>query len=605
MVRPRAVFVLRALGRNPDAASYAGRMQRYITTPIYYVNDRPHIGHCYTTLVADCMARFERLRLGIGDRGLGIGKGNGVFFLTGTDEHADKVVTSAAAHGMTAIAWADRNAAEFAKAFAFMNTSNDDFIRTTQERHKSRVVEYVSALIKSGAIYPGSYEGWYDENQEEYLTETVAKEQEYKSAVTGKPLVRRTEKCYFFKLSAYQTRLEEHYKQHEHFVQPDARKNEVLGRLRGGLNDVPISRPVTDDPATHFGIRVPGDEQHRIYVWIDALFNYLSVVDTDERRVLWPSPLGTEIGAEQRNDATCTHFIAKDILWFHAVIWPAMLMALRDTAGGGSAPRSRFGFVGLPTTIYSHAYWVREGRKMSKGLKNFIEIEQLEAYANKYSLDAVRWYLLTQGPLHATDADFSHAKFVEVFNADLANGIGNSTSRVGNMIEKYFGGKVPSSKNVTEWRANTPDGDMHFNWVQICGDAVAAAKRSAGAHDVGSTVAAGLSIVRSVDSFINATRPFSIAKAMDADTTGIQRAGLEAILYLCAEALRIASVLLSPAMPQKMAQLWQIWNCTPPAGATLEQLCTFAGPCALKPGQQISKGEVLFMRADPAEAPPA
>ncbi|MFN5946224.1 MAG: class I tRNA ligase family protein, partial [Phycisphaerae bacterium] len=174
-------------------------MQRYITTPIYYVNDRPHIGHCYTTLVADCMARFERLR--------GAGP---VFFLTGTDEHADKVVTSAQAHGMTAIQWADRNAAEFAKAFTFINASNDDFIRTTQDRHKTRVIEYVSAMIKSGAIYPGTYEGWYDENQEEYLTETVAKDQDYKSSVTGKPLVRRSEKCYFFKLSAYQSRLEKH-----------------------------------------------------------------------------------------------------------------------------------------------------------------------------------------------------------------------------------------------------------------------------------------------------------------------------------------------------------------------------------------------------------
>ena len=573
-------------------------MTRYITTPIYYVNDRPHIGHCYTTLVADCMARFERLT-----------GGTRVFFLTGTDEHADKVVTSAAAHGVSAIQWADRNAAEFAKAFAFINASNNDFIRTTQDRHKTRVVEYVSALIKSGAIYQGSYEGWYDENQEEYLTETVAKEQEYKSTVTGKPLVRRTEKCYFFKLSAYQARLQKHFDDNPTFVQPDARRNEVLGRLRDGLNDVPISRPVTDDPATQFGIRVPGDEQHRIYVWIDALFNYLSVVDTDDRRELWPgaSPLRGEVAATQRTNATCTHFIAKDILWFHAVIWPAMLMALQDTAAQGT----RFNFVGMPTTVYSHAYWVREGRKMSKSLKNFIEIEQLEAYANKYSLDAVRWYLLTQGPLHATDADFSHSKFVEVYNSDLANGIGNSTSRVGNMIEKYFGGKVPGGTHMSdprvskEWTCYTPDSTQSFEWTQICNDAYRSATRDATAHDVGGSVSAGLIIVRAVDSFINATRPFSIAKTMDADATGQQRAALETILYLCAEALRIASILLSPAMPQKMAQLWQIWNCTPPAGATLEQLCTFAGPCALKPGQQIAKGEVLFMRADTAEAAPA
>lgn len=547
-------------------------MQRYITTPIYYVNDRPHIGHCYTTLVADCMARFERLR--------GAGP---VFFLTGTDEHADKVVTSAQAHGMTAIQWADRNAAEFAKAFAFINASNDDFIRTTQDRHKTRVIEYVTAMIKSGAIYPGTYEGWYDENQEEYLTETVAKDQDYKSSVTGKPLVRRSEKCYFFKLSAYQSRLEKHFADNPTFVQPDARRNEVLGRLRDGLNDVPISRPVTDDPATQFGIRVPGDEQHRIYVWIDALFNYLSVVDTDERRPFWPSA---------SRASTCTHFIAKDILWFHAVIWPAMLMALRDTATHGT----RFNFVGLPTTVYSHAYWVREGRKMSKSLKNFIEIEQLEAYANKFSLDAVRWYLLTQGPLNATDADFSHSKFVEVYNADLANGIGNCTSRVANMVEKYFG-TLPANTNP----AGTPGSE--FNWQSITSAASAKATSAYAQHDLATGLSAGLDLVRSVDQYINVTAPFKLAKTVEQNPAAKDQ--LAAILYNCAEALRIASVLLSPAMPQKMAQVWQSWHCTPPTGATLAQLCEFGGKHALKPGQTIAKGEVLFMRADAAEAAPA
>ncbi len=547
-------------------------MQRYITTPIYYVNDRPHIGHCYTTLVADCMARFERLR--------GAGP---VFFLTGTDEHADKVVTSAQAHGMTAIQWADRNAAEFAKAFTFINASNDDFIRTTQDRHKTRVIEYVSAMIKSGAIYPGTYEGWYDENQEEYLTETVAKDQDYKSSVTGKPLVRRSEKCYFFKLSAYQSRLEKHFADNPTFVQPDARRNEVLGRLRDGLNDVPISRPVTDDPATQFGIRVPGDEQHRIYVWIDALFNYLSVVDTDDRRVFWPNASGS---------STCTHFIAKDILWFHAVIWPAMLMALRDTAAHGT----RFNFVGLPTTVYSHAYWVREGRKMSKSLKNFIEIEQLEAYANKFSLDAVRWYLLTQGPLNATDADFSHGKFVEVYNADLANGIGNCTSRVANMVEKYFG-TLPANTNA----AGTPGSE--FNWQAITSAASTKATNAYAQHDLATGLSAGLDLVRSVDQYINVTAPFKLAKTVEQNPAAKDQ--LAAILYNCAEALRIASVLLSPAMPQKMAQVWQSWNCTPLAGASLAELCEFGGKFALKPGQTIAKGEVLFMRADTAEAAPA
>lgn len=552
MVRTRALRKLRVMGKH------------YVTTPIYYVNDRPHIGHCYTTLVADADARLARLRLGAAGK---------VFFLTGTDEHADKVVTSAASHGMAAIQWADRNAAEFERAFRFIKASNDDFIRTTQDRHKMRVTEYVTALMKSGAIYKGTYEGWYDENQEEYLTETVAKEAGYKSPVTGKPLVKRSEACYFFKLSAYQTRLETLFNQNATFVEPEARFNEVRGRLRQGLNDVPVSRPVTDDPATQFGIRVPGDEAHRIYVWIDALFNYLSVVDTDERRAFWPADV---------------HFIAKDILWFHAVIWPAMLMALQDCGG-------RFAFVELPKTVYCHAYWVREGKKMSKSLGNFVTIEVLEAYAAKFGLDAVRWYLLTQGPLGSTDADFSHAKFVEVYNADLANGIGNCASRVSNMIEKYFGGEMPARDAAHD--------HADYDFAALARKALGEAERAHDVHDVSSALLAGISLVRSVDSYINTTAPFKLAKTLEQNPAA--KAHLATILYTCAEAVRVASVLLSEALIERVPSLWQAWGCTPTSGATLGDLCTFGGAHALKPGSRLTKFEALYMRADPSEAPPA
>jgi methionyl-tRNA synthetase len=574
----------------------------YITTPIYYVNDKPHIGHCYTTTVADALARFARLVSG---------RSESVFFLTGTDEHADKVVTTAAANGMSAIQWADRNAEEFRKAFAFIEASNDDFIRTTQDRHKSKVIEYVSALIKSGSIYPGTYEGWYDENQEEYVTETVAKENEYKSSVTGKPLVRRSEKCYFFKLSAYQGKLQALFDERPGFVQPAARRNEVLGRFKQGLQDVPVSRPVTDDPATQFGIRVPGDEQHRIYVWIDALFNYLSVVDTQDRRAFWPTPAG--------DTSSLTHFIAKDILWFHAVIWPAMLLALRD------ADPAKYDWVGLPGTVYSHAYWVREGRKMSKSLGNFVDLDVLRKYADKFSLDALRWYLLTQGPLGENDADFSHGKFVEVFNADLANGIGNCASRVGNMIEKYFGGVVPGDDGTelvvdpAAGMAVAPSIREFFNWAATCS---VASRQTLDGVTIDNTPVTGflraMDLVRNVDQFINATRPFSIAKRIESDPKA--KSALGCILYQCAEALRIASILLSPALIAKMPQLWQAWNIpfgsgqAGPAGtagppnaaprATLAELCEFGGKHALRPGHKIAKGDSLFMRADPKEPAP-
>ncbi len=302
-------------------------------------------------------------------------------------------------------------------------------------------------------------------------------------------------------------------------------------------------------------------------MWIDALFNYLSTVDTDGRRALWPPRV---------------HYIAKDILWFHAVIWPAMLLALR---GGGG----RFGFVELPACIYSHAYWVRDGRKMSKSLGNFVTIEVLKAYADRYSLDAVRWYMLTQGPLGQQDADFSHAKFVEVYNADLANGVGNCASRVANMIEKYFEGKTPA---LTPWASEW--------FASRCAAEVERAAALAADLQPDGALRAGMGIITKVDDLISEQRPFTLAKDMAANGARVAE-----ILAACAEAVRIASVLLSPAMPGKMAKLWEAWNCAPAPGATLADLCRFGGGQGLKAGGRISKGEALFMRADPAENAPA
>jgi len=539
----------------------------YITSPIYYVNDRPHIGHCYTTVLCDVAARFERLRRG---------SGADVFFLTGTDEHADKVVTSAAANMTTPQEWADRNAAAFKAAFEFVGSTHDDFIRTTEARHRAKVTGYIAALQKSGAIYKGEYTGWYDENQEEYVTETAAKENDFKGAISRRPLVKRTEPCYFFRLSKYQQRLIDLPGERPDFVQPASRRNEVLGRLRppAVLNDVPVSRPVTGDPATQWGIRIPGDEAHRVYVWIDALFNYLTVVDTPERRRFWPASV---------------HLIGKDILWFHAVIWPALLMALKE-----SGPE--YSWVELPKTVFGHGWWISEGQKMSKSLGNFIDLEKLKAYAGRYSLDALRWYLATQGPLSGADADFSHAKFVEVYNADLANGIGNCASRVGNMIEKYFGGKVPDPKGVKE--------NAGSDWPAICARLVERAGVAIGSLDLAGALGAATELVRTVDGYINVTAPFKLAKTVDADATGRAREQLAAILYHCAEAVRVASLLFAPAMPGKMGQLWRTWNCEPPTGVPLSELAVFGGPHSLKPGQSIAKGEALFMRADPAEAAP-
>lgn len=527
----------------------------YVTTPIYYVNDRPHIGHLYSTLLGDVLARFHRLQ------------GRKVFFLTGTDEHADKVVDSAAAHGMKPIQWADRNAAEFDRAFREMGYSNDDFIRTTQRRHIEQVERYIARLQESGDVYLGDYEGWWDASQEEYVTESTAKEHGYKSPVTGRDLVKRREQNYFFRLSRYAEALQKHIEANPEFIQPEARRNEILGRIRADLRDVPVTRAVENPEGEVWGIRMPGDPGHRVYVWIDALFNYLSAVDTPERRTFWTANAGCD-GA-----ACATHLMAKDIVWFHAVIWPAMLMALGEP---------------LPSHVVAHSYWIREGRKMSKSLGNFLDLPTIRGYCAAYSRDAFRWFLATQGPLGATDADFAHARFVEVYNADLANGVGNAFSRVSNMIAKYFNGAAPDPKGVTAHAG--------YDWPALareCADQTA----SHFAHNrLGDALGASMALARKVDAYINATEPFKVAK------DDSRRDELAAILYHCVEALRIASLGLSPAMPDKMSAMWQRMGLPSGASGTYEALARWGG---LKPGTPIVKGDALFPRADAAAEPPA
>ncbi|MBM4082905.1 MAG: class I tRNA ligase family protein, partial [Planctomycetes bacterium] len=298
--------------------------------------------------------------------------------------------------------------------FAKLGITNDDFIRTSQPRHKEKVQQYVGELLQSGDLYPGEYEGWYDAGQEEYVSEGKAKESEYKSPISGRPLVRKKEKNYFFRLSKYGDALLKLLEERPKFVQPDARRNEVIGRIREGLNDVPISRTGAGD----WGIKVPGDSEHVIYVWIDALFNYLSTVDTSERRGLWPANV---------------HLIAKDILWFHAVIWPAMLLALKRE---------------LPGQVYAHSFWISEGQKMSKSMGNFVDLAKIDRYVRTFGLDAFRYFLASNGPLGTTDSDFAEAKFIEVYNTDLANDLGNLLFRTLTMIEKFCGGSIQVAADV-------------------------------------------------------------------------------------------------------------------------------------------------------------
>lgn len=515
------------------------RQTAYITTPIYYVNDKPHIGHVYTTTICDIWARFMRFA------------GHDVFFLTGTDEHGAKVETSAKARGLTPQQLADENAAAFQRVMALFNLTNDEFIRTTADFHARQVKNFISKLIEADAVYLGEFEGWYDEGQEEYYTETKARELNYISPVNKAPLVRATEKNYYFRLSAFQTQLEEHFAANPGFVRPEARRNEILGRLREGLQDVPISR-------TNFtwGVQMPNDPEHVIYVWIDALFNYITALGIGEpdgelyaqRAHYWPADY---------------HVIGKEILWFHAVIWPAILMALK---------------LPLPTCVYAHSFWISEGQKMSKSLGNFIDLETIEQYIHTYSLDAFRYYLATEGPLGATDANFATRHFHETYNADLVNTVGNCASRVTAMISKYFDGKVPAS---------TTEADQQ--WAQLASDALSKASRAMQQLDIAGAIQAAIALVQEIDAYINRTEPFKIAK------DEARRDELGQILYHCAEAVRIASLLLWPVMPEKINTLWQaLGQDINPAQHTLSELAQWGG---LQPGTAIEK-VALFPRVD-------
>ena len=477
----------------------------YITTPIYYVNDKPHIGHVYTTTLCDVYARAMRKR------------DSGVFFLTGTDEHGIKVEQTAINQGITPQELADKNSAEFQSMLDGFNITNDKFIRTTDPYHIKQVQKFVSKLLKSKDIYLGTFEGWYDEGQEEYHTETNARDLNYVSPVNGRPLTRAKEENYYFRLSKYQPILEELFANEIHFVRPESRRNEMLGRMREGLQDVPISR-------TNFswGIPMPNDSEHVIYVWIDALFNYITAIGLGEDELqdqnLWPATY---------------HIVGKEILWFHAIVWPAILLALD---------------LPLPRCVYAHSFWISEGRKMSKTLGNFIDMEKIDSYVSQYGEDAWRYYLVTQGPLGSTDADFVSEKFHDIYNAHLVNTVGNCASRITAMIEKYCDASLPSAPlESCAIKSNTNFTD--FNWPSRGEESFSRYKQAIDSFALDTAAEIALNLVRDIDLFINDTAPFKLAK------DDSRRAELDLILFQCAEAIQLVSIMLEPILPSAMLEL--------------------------------------------------
>ncbi len=367
----------------------------YLTTPIYYVNARPHLGHTYTTIVADTIARYKRMR------------GYEVVLLTGTDEHGQKVDRSAKAAGVPPQVFVDRIAAEYRHLWEELGLSVDRFVRTTELRHAGAVQRLFRKAADQGHVYKGHYEGQYCVFDELYVDDPTPNAP---CPDCGRPTERIREENYFFRLSTFQDRLLEHYEKHPEFVQPETRRNEVMAFVRGGLRDLSISRTTLT-----WGIPWPGDERHVFYVWSDALTTYMTGVgypDDPEFKKLWPADL---------------HLIGKEILRFHAVYWPAFLM------GAGEA---------LPKTVFAHGLWNFQGEKMSKSRGN---IQFSQPIARVLGVDALRYFLLRE-MVFGQDSNFSRDALIERYNSDLANGLGNLASRTLTMVERYFGGQVPEGK---------------------------------------------------------------------------------------------------------------------------------------------------------------
>lgn len=519
----------------------------YITTPIYYVNDVPHLGTAYCTLAADTLARFHRLR---GDR---------VLFATGTDENAPKNVKAADLVGQAPQRFVDEMAQRFQDAWGELDISYDVFIRTTEPRHFKAVQRLFDVIRERGDIYQGSYEGWYclpDETyfaEDEIRTETGPDGQVVRLCPTcGRPVERVREENYFFALSRYGERLRAHIEEHPGFLQPDFRRNEVLQFIAAGLRDVSITRA---RGASEWGVPVPGDPSQIIYVWFDALINYLTVAgypDDEERlRQWWPADL---------------HLVGKDIyVRFHCTLWPAMLMA----AG-----------IALPRQVFGHGFWLNEGQKISKSLGNMIDfghevafLQQLSGCEKAVAADALRYFLFRQVPF-GQDADFARAAVAQRFNGDLANDLGNALNRSLALTTQNFGGRVPDPGNGKAELA--PLAEQTTREVEA----------GLAALDLQGALVAVWRFIGAINKFLDERAPWKLAKEGKKEELG-------AVLYEALEGCRLASVWLTPFMPSVAAEIRR-------------QLCVVEVPTwqegtrwgGLAPDQPVLAPEPIFPRID-------
>lgn len=501
----------------------------YVTTPIYYVNDAPHIGHAYTTLACDALARFMRL------------DGYRVMFLTGTDEHGQKVEKSAAAAGMAPQAFTDKMSVNFRRLSEAMGFSNDDFIRTTEDRHVRASQAIWNKLLENGEIYLGAYAGWYGVRDESFYAESELIEgtNGRKYAPSGAEVEWVEEPSYFFRLSAWQDRLLAFYGENPDFIGPETRRNEVLSFVRRGLKDLSVSRTTFN-----WGVPVPNDPDHIMYVWLDALTNYITAVgypDTGgtEFRTFWPANL---------------HMVGKDILRFHAVYWPAFLMA------AGIAP---------PRRVFAHGWWTNEGQKISKSLGNVIDPFQL---VERYGLDAVRYFLLREVPF-GNDGDFSHRAIVGRINNDLANDLGNLAQRVLSMINRNCAAHVPNPGSFA-----AADEAL----LRSSEDLLPRLRQEFAAQAFHRALDIVWAVIAEGNRYIDEQAPWALRKSDP------QR--MATTLYVAAEALRRLAIVIQPVMPDSMSRLLDQLG-TPEADRDFAALAR-----ALTPGTALPKPTGVFPR---------
>jgi len=509
----------------------------YITTPIYYVNDAPHIGHAYTTLACDVAARFMRL------------DGAEVKFLTGTDEHGQKIEKSSGAAGMDPQSFTDKVSQNFRDLAKAMNFSNDDFIRTTEPRHIRSCQELWRRLKANNQIYLGSYSGWYAVADEAFIDEsdlTIGPGGK-KIAPSGAECEWVEEPSYFFRLSEWQDRLMEYYSRTPSPVAPEARHNEVVSFVKGGLKDLSISRTTFA-----WGIPVPDDPAHIMYVWLDALTNYITAIgypdtDTPAFQTFWPVDV---------------HMVGKDILRFHAVYWPAFLMA------AGLEP---------PKRIFAHGWWMNEGQKISKRLGNFIDPHELIA---KYGLDQVRYFLLREVPF-GNDGDFSHRSMVNRINGDLANGLGNLAQRVLKMVNGSCGAAVPEPGPLT-----ADDETL----LQAAHALHARLREEIGQQAFHRALDALWQVIGAADRYVNEQKPWSLKK------TDPKR--MDTVLYLLAETIRHLAILTQPFMPQSCGRLLDFL-----AVPVEDRIFAALESARLKPGTPLPAPEGIFPRYVEPDSP--